>query len=323
MKALRCVFFLLLFEHLERNPQQVYQKTMEHDAIPKVLRYIRYNVCAELSLETLAKKACLSPFHFQRLFKQAVGETPKQYITRIRLELAAHNLVLRPEDTILSHSLDCGYNSQESFSRAFKRYYSVSPDAFRKMKEEEKFSLIRSKTHKNSPAVDFSFLTKELEQPKEISIELERQPARKVLFLPTMMGAPEDIVKSFQKLRLWTSVRELITPASLFFGSFIDYPLFTTLDKCRYIVCVTVPEKPELSGGLQYMELPPTRYATFEVNGGINTMLQQTNAFWKFWLPTSGYKMIHEPPLHIPLKDIDSLPYYENTFRLSISIEPA
>ncbi len=84
-----------------------------------------------LSLEELARRVHLSAHHFQKLFKRLIGETPKQYTTRLRLERAAF-LLLVERSTILKVAIDCGFASHETFSRAFRRHFGCSPREFRR-----------------------------------------------------------------------------------------------------------------------------------------------------------------------------------------------
>lgn len=63
--------------------------------ILKVLIYIEDHVEEEMTLDELAKVACLSPFHFHRLFQAIVGETLYKYAKRLRLEKAAESSYIR------------------------------------------------------------------------------------------------------------------------------------------------------------------------------------------------------------------------------------
>ena len=83
-----------------------------------------------LSTETLAGIAGLSVHSFQRRFHTAFGETPACYVRRLRLERAAWRLQLHG-DSILSIALDCGFRDHETFSRAFRRHYGLSPRSWR------------------------------------------------------------------------------------------------------------------------------------------------------------------------------------------------
>lgn len=71
----------------------------QRQQIQKVLNYIEQNLNLKLSLELLAKLSTYSPFHFHCVFTGIVGETPADYVKRLRLEMAAHFL----------HKWDCRY----------------------------------------------------------------------------------------------------------------------------------------------------------------------------------------------------------------------
>jgi AraC family transcriptional regulator len=81
-------------------------------------------------LTEVARRVGLSPFHFQRSFLRAVGESPKQYLLRRRLERAAAAL-LRDEASVLDVALDAGFDSHEGFTRAFHRHFGRSPREYR------------------------------------------------------------------------------------------------------------------------------------------------------------------------------------------------
>lgn len=113
------------------------------ERIHKVVKHIELNIDSEMPLDDLAELACFSPFHFQRIFKEVLGETPKQFIKRLRLEEAARIIAFQPELNILEVAVKVGFQSLEAFSRAFKDYYSLSPDKYRKSSEIERITLPR------------------------------------------------------------------------------------------------------------------------------------------------------------------------------------
>ena len=84
----------------------------------------------ESPLAALAAHAGLSAFHLHRLFVGVTGETPKQYTLRLRVCRGAA-LLLTGDDTVLDIALACGFDSHETFTRAFRRYFQLSPRAYR------------------------------------------------------------------------------------------------------------------------------------------------------------------------------------------------
>ena len=73
-----------------------------------LLVHIQAHLEDDLDLTTLARHAGHSPSHLHRVFSAAVGETPRQYVSRLRLERAAFRLLVH-DASILSIALDCGF----------------------------------------------------------------------------------------------------------------------------------------------------------------------------------------------------------------------
>ncbi len=84
----------------------------------------------KLNLSILADRVKLSPFHFHRLFKDGLGESPGECLRRTRLEHAAHLLFAFPKMTISQVALDSGYASLAPFSRAFANHFGTAPKKF-------------------------------------------------------------------------------------------------------------------------------------------------------------------------------------------------
>lgn len=114
----------------------------EEQRIHQILDYIEAHLDEDIRLEALARRACLSKYHFHRLFRRAVGEPVRQYIRKRRMERAAAELAEtgRP---ILEIALDCRYASQEAFSRAFQRIYALPPGKYRRMFASGRRSVVR------------------------------------------------------------------------------------------------------------------------------------------------------------------------------------
>jgi len=79
----------------------------------------------------MANKACFSERQFHRLALQLLGETPGSHQRRVRLDHGAW-LVLTSRATILEIALETGFESHETFTRAFRARFSETPSAFRK-----------------------------------------------------------------------------------------------------------------------------------------------------------------------------------------------
>jgi AraC-like DNA-binding protein len=84
-----------------------------------------------LTLDDIARSACLSPFHFHRVFKAVFHETPHEYLRRRRLERAAR-LLRETESPVTEICLDSGFESPGSFSALFRARFGASPREFRR-----------------------------------------------------------------------------------------------------------------------------------------------------------------------------------------------
>jgi AraC-like DNA-binding protein len=98
--------------------------------VTELVRVIEENPAAEFTLGDLARVAGLSPYHFLRLFEQATGTTPHQFLLRARLRGAALRLVQEPAK-ILDIALDGGFGDVSNFNRAFRAEFGKSPRAYR------------------------------------------------------------------------------------------------------------------------------------------------------------------------------------------------
>lgn len=97
--------------------------------IRRVLDFIDSHLNDDLTVNALAGIACLSAFHFCRIFTATVGVPPKQYVTEKRLERAME--LLKAGAPLCQVALDARFSSQASFTRAFKRMVGTTPGTYR------------------------------------------------------------------------------------------------------------------------------------------------------------------------------------------------
>jgi len=94
------------------------------------IAYIKAHLAQELSLGTLAAVEKTSPAHFARLFKQAIGMAPHQYVITCRME-EAKRLLAKTEETLSSIGLQVGCADQSHFTALFHKYVGLTPKAYR------------------------------------------------------------------------------------------------------------------------------------------------------------------------------------------------
>ncbi len=117
------------------NTASVVKKSTKEEILARLANatdYIHSHYQERILLDQLAIVACLSKYHFLRLFKQVYRMTPYQYISNIRLDKASQ-LLGTTHMNIGSIALQVGYDNISTFSRAFKRRYKTWPQIYRAM----------------------------------------------------------------------------------------------------------------------------------------------------------------------------------------------
>ena len=106
-------------------------RAVDSRRLKQVVDYIEANLDESLALDQLAAQACLSPFHFSRLFKEATGSTPLRYVTDRRIDAA--KVALRSDDSsLIDVARDHGFGSLDNFIRVFRRSTGETPARYRR-----------------------------------------------------------------------------------------------------------------------------------------------------------------------------------------------
>jgi AraC family transcriptional regulator len=106
--------------------------TPSTDRLTAMVDWIEAHLDAPLTLAAIADQAGLSPYHFSRVFSARMGRSVMAHVRARRLIRAARRMVDDPDQKLVDLAFDCGFESQEAFTRAFVRIFGVSPGRFRK-----------------------------------------------------------------------------------------------------------------------------------------------------------------------------------------------
>ena len=106
------------------------------DSFTKVLDYIEKNLTKDISIDQLSQIAAMNRYYFSTFFKKHMSESPVQYITRKRINLAIE-LLKNGERSVLEVALQSGFNNAANFNRAFKQLTGYSPSEYRKKQREK------------------------------------------------------------------------------------------------------------------------------------------------------------------------------------------
>lgn len=100
--------------------------------LQRVLDYIEASLGLDIRLEELAAQACLSPYHFSRLFREATGLSPHRYVIDRRVQAARQELA-RSHFSLVEIALQFGFGSQANFTRVFRKATSLTPGQYREL----------------------------------------------------------------------------------------------------------------------------------------------------------------------------------------------
>ncbi len=119
----------------------------QKEIVKKVIDYIEKNLERKINLDDIAKNIGYSKFHLNRIFTDQTGMTIYKYVQSRRLTIAAEKLV-KTDRPITQIAYEAGYDTQQSFSYAFKQVYSYPPKAYRNigifMPKQSRISMLRS-----------------------------------------------------------------------------------------------------------------------------------------------------------------------------------
>lgn len=104
----------------------------QKEVVKKVIDYIETNLEKEINLDSISKNIGYSKFYLNRIFTEYTGITMYKYLQNRRLTVAAEKLV-KTDKSIIQIAYEAGYDTQQSFSFAFKQIYLYPPNVYRNL----------------------------------------------------------------------------------------------------------------------------------------------------------------------------------------------
>lgn len=273
------------------------------ESIGEAISYIEENITGKLTIETIAGQALISPFYFQKGFAMLCGFTVSEYIRYRRLALAGSELVAT-NNKIIDIAIKYGYDSPDSFTKAFIRFHGVTPAAVRK-----------------SGAMIKSFAPLKIKFSLEGGYSMEYKVVKKEAFTVIGMSrvlqyenAAEDVPK------LWTEFFAAGKSDTIccMYGINIDESMngneFEYLIADNYNSAVDIPE------GFVTKVIPEYHWAVFTCRGAMPQAMQEVHRkIFSEWLPNcrdyeiaAGYCIeVYSDPAECPKGTQDETYYSE------------
>ncbi|ESA33620.1 family transcriptional regulator [Leptolyngbya sp. Heron Island J] len=283
--------------------------------INRVFDYIEVNLERNLTLSELAEVAMFSPYHFHRLFRAMVGETPNQFVQRVRLEKAAALLLNNLARSVTEVALDCGFSSSATFARAFRDQFGLSASEWRAGKgqikrknckvDSKQGQMLRNWRKEYDIVALYSRDTfnhllwrltmksgyqGDLKFDVEVK-ELSDMTVAYVRHVGPYKGDSELFGRLFGQLYTWAGPRGLMgRPGSKLMSVYHDSPEITDDSKLRLSICMTVPEDTPVDGEIGKMIINSGTYAVGHFTINVDQYEDAWNALMGAWLPESGYQ---------------------------------
>jgi AraC family transcriptional regulator len=249
-----------------------------------------------LELEALARSASLSPLHFHRIFRGIIGETPLELHRRLRMERAAHRLATG-DLPVTRIAFDAGYETHESFTRAFGDRYGISPSMFRQQASAARSGCVRGPQIELAAPCGLHFCAGTRPGVSLSKGDLTMNVAIKDL--PELrlaavrhIGPYNRIAEAFQRLEQITADTTLSRrPDREMLALYHDDPEAVPVDQLRSDAAFTVPNDVELPSGVTEIRIPAGRYAFTTYVGPYTGLGDVWAQLMGGWLPQSGHRV--------------------------------
>ncbi|MBB6451702.1 AraC family transcriptional regulator [Salirhabdus euzebyi] len=267
------------------------------------IEYIERNLADDLSIEDIAGIACMSKFHFQRMFNMLTSYTVSEYIRNRRITVAAQELV-HSNLKVIDVAIKYGYDSPEAFTKAFRRIHGISPSAAKKnsqsLKAYPKLSFqIRIK---GDVEMDYKIVEKDGFTVVGKSIRTTAEGGLNHIEIPAFWN--ESIQNGFTE--------ELVKNA----GSLGVVGICMNFDKEQqnfsYLIGAEKSNE-SLPPDWEESQIPSATWAVFPVHGAMPQAMHKVwERIFSEWFPSTGYEHAGGPEMEVYVSDTD--PFSENYY---------
>lgn len=260
----------------------------------RVMVFIQNHLDEPLPLVDLAKVACFSPYHFHRIFRGMVGESAKEYVRRLRLERAAFRLT-STNRSVIDIAFDAGYDTHESFTRAFGRMFGMSPTAYRQSGHNDRASIV-------SQSAASMWKRQSTTGDETVEVRLEDCKPIRVAFV-RHVGPYRGCVAAWEKLCKFAAEQGLLSPDVRCVGISYDDPEITEPENLRYDACLSVNDSFAATGEIGVQEIHGGLYAVVTHHGPYEKLEETYRQFYREWVPTCGRELRSAPCLEVYQND--------------------
>jgi AraC family transcriptional regulator len=252
------------------------QNDQHHRRLQRVVDYIHAHLDDALDLNKLAEIACLSPYHWSRIYAALYGESIVDTVKRLRLHRAAVALA-HGTDPIASIARKAGYGSVPAFSRSFRDTFGMPPATYRKAGSHTRF---QSLNHQKGTLM--------------FDVEIKTIAPIHMATIPHK-GAYFQINRAFDQLFGLLGQHALFPDPLRMIAVFYDDPSVVAEADLRSRAAVAMPESRTLVAPLEPSDVIGGRYAVMHYKGPYADMPPAYHWLYGAWLAASGEELADAP----------------------------
>ncbi len=266
-------------------------RNLHIDIANKTMSYIYQNINTSINIDELALNFNVSKIHLHKIFKEQMGINIYESIKSIRLQKASNLLLTNKYSTITEIANLCGYSSQSSFIKAFKKRFEQTPNEWRK----GGYEVYSNKILKNS------LLNNSMPSFDKSKIQIIKTKSRVIYYIRQKGYINEEGKQKWQQLQAWVYTNEIKEFEQI--GIYHDNPAITPHKDCFYIAAISPKNNALVNTNLPFNYLPGGLYATFNVKGEESELGWFIKWVYQEWLPNSGFETTTEPSYAIMNKN--------------------
>lgn len=258
------------------------------ERLNQTIIYIEEHITSEIDYEQLAKIACCSTYHYQRMFAYMAGVPLSEYIRRRKMSLAAVDLQ-SSNSKIIDIGMKYGYSSPTAFNRAFQNIHGITPSAVKK-------GGISVKTY---PPISFKITVKGVE---EMNYRIEKKEAFRIVGISHPLQ--KELEENFSIVpQMWGRAAAdgtIERLAAMMNGQPMGLlGVSTCNDKEDWKYFIAVASSADIDSALEEYTVPASTWAIFPGEGTNLSIQELEQRILTEWLPTSGYEYGNAPDIEV------------------------
>lgn len=252
-----------------------------------VINYIEENITQQIDYGEIAKIACCSSYHFQRMFTYMAGIPLSEYIRKRKMSLAAVDLQSGNEK-VIDIAGKYGYNSPTAFNRAFQSIHRISPSA---VKSGNVYV-------KSFPPLSFKIVVKGVE---ELNYRIEAKEAFRIIGVSAPLSKELEenffvIPQMWQNCVINGTIEKLSKMISTSPTGLLGISVCNDTEQWKYFIAVATAQ---LCPEFEEYTVTATTWAIFPGTGTNQSVQELERRIFTEWLPTSGYEYGNAPDIEV------------------------